>query len=167
MGKVIHWELCKKFKFDHTAKWYKHKPESVLVNEMHKIIWGFEIQTDPIITASRLDLVVNNKKENFAYSGLYRHSGPQNENQRKQKERQVLRPCQRTEKVVENEGDSNPNCIWRTWNDPQRRMEGLKIGGRIETIKTTTLLRSARIIRDLRRFAVTQIPVKDHQLTLE
>ena len=26
VGKVIHWEMCKKFKFDHTNKWYMHNP---------------------------------------------------------------------------------------------------------------------------------------------
>ena len=31
--KVILWELCKKFKFDHTSKWYMHNPESFLENE--------------------------------------------------------------------------------------------------------------------------------------
>ena len=31
-GKGIHWELCKKFKFDHTNKWYMHNLESVLEN---------------------------------------------------------------------------------------------------------------------------------------
>ena len=40
--KVIHWELCKKFKFDFTTEWYKHKAESVLEKEMH-ILWDFEI----------------------------------------------------------------------------------------------------------------------------
>ena len=29
VGKVIHWELCKKLKFEHTSIWYIHKPESV------------------------------------------------------------------------------------------------------------------------------------------
>ena len=31
MAKVIHWELCKKLKPDHSTKWYIHmfKPESV------------------------------------------------------------------------------------------------------------------------------------------
>ena len=29
MGKVIHWEFCKKFKFDYTNKWYMHNPETV------------------------------------------------------------------------------------------------------------------------------------------
>ena len=26
VGKLIHWELCKKLKFDHTNKWYMHNP---------------------------------------------------------------------------------------------------------------------------------------------
>ena len=30
VGKVIHWELCKKFKFEHTTEWYIHKPEPIL-----------------------------------------------------------------------------------------------------------------------------------------
>ena len=42
VGKVIHWELCKKLKFDHTTKWYMHKSESFLENEMHKILWDFD-----------------------------------------------------------------------------------------------------------------------------
>ena len=31
-GKVIHWELCKKLKFEHTKKWYMHNPILVLEN---------------------------------------------------------------------------------------------------------------------------------------
>ena len=36
--KVIHWELCKKFKYDYTNEWYMHNPVSVLENEMHKLL---------------------------------------------------------------------------------------------------------------------------------
>ena len=32
VGKVIHWEMCKKFKFDHTNKWYIPNPAPVLEN---------------------------------------------------------------------------------------------------------------------------------------
>ena len=46
VGKVIHWELCKKFKFVHMNNMYMHKPESVLENETLKILWDFEIQKD-------------------------------------------------------------------------------------------------------------------------
>ena len=46
-------------------------------------------------------------------------------------------------------------------------LEDLEVGGLVETIQTTKLLRTARIMRRvLRRLAVTQTPVKDHQLTL-
>ena len=51
---------------------------------------------------------------------------------------------------------------------PKGLVKGLKemeIGGRVETIQTTALLGSARILRRFRETA-TQTPVKDHHLTL-
>ena len=38
LGKFLHWELCKKFKFDHTNKCYGCNPESVLENVTHKLL---------------------------------------------------------------------------------------------------------------------------------
>ena len=32
VGKVIHWELRKKFKFDPTNKWYMYNPSSMMEN---------------------------------------------------------------------------------------------------------------------------------------
>ena len=46
VGKVIHWELCKKLKFVYTNKWHMHNPTSVLENETHKLLGDFDIQTD-------------------------------------------------------------------------------------------------------------------------
>ena len=46
VSKVTHRESCKKFKFDHTNKWYMRNPAPVLENETHKLLWDFEIQTD-------------------------------------------------------------------------------------------------------------------------
>ena len=64
VGKVIHWEMCKKFKFDHTNKWYMHNPAPVLENDTHKLLWDFNIQTDHLIPARRPDLIIiNNKKK--------------------------------------------------------------------------------------------------------
>ena len=63
VGKGIHWELCKKFNFDHTNKWHMHNPKSVKENEMHKILWDLEIQTDHLISARRPDQIVNKNKE--------------------------------------------------------------------------------------------------------
>ena len=63
-----------------------HKPESVLENEMHKILWDFETQTDHLIPIPDF-VIINNKKENLPNSWFYRPGGQQNENQRKHKER--------------------------------------------------------------------------------
>ena len=62
-GKVIHWELCKKYKFDHTNKKYIHSPESVLENETHKLLWYFKKQTEHLISARRPNLVIVNKNK--------------------------------------------------------------------------------------------------------
>ena len=63
VGKVIHWELCQKLKFDHMTKWYLHNPESVPENETRKLVWDFEIQTDHQISDKRPDLIIINKKK--------------------------------------------------------------------------------------------------------
>ena len=42
----------------------------------------------------------------------------QSENKRKQKDRQILGPCQRTKKTVK--CDSDTSCSWCTWNSSQR-----------------------------------------------
>ena len=41
VGKVIHWEISKKFKFDHTNKWYMHNLAPVLENASNKLLWHF------------------------------------------------------------------------------------------------------------------------------
>ena len=53
VGKVIHWEMCKKFKFDHANKWYMHNPAPVLENDTQKLIWDFNIQTDHLIATKK------------------------------------------------------------------------------------------------------------------
>ena len=51
VGKVIYWELCKTFKFDHANKWYFHNPEFVKENKAHKVLWNFEMEKDHIISS--------------------------------------------------------------------------------------------------------------------
>ena len=48
---MIHWELCKKFEFAHTNKWYLLNSESILENETHNLFWDFDIQMDHLISA--------------------------------------------------------------------------------------------------------------------
>ena len=86
VGKVIHWEMCKKFKFHHTNKWYMHNPAPVLENDTHKLLWDFGIHTDHLISARIPDLIINKKKENLQNSRLCCPSWPQNKTERIWKE---------------------------------------------------------------------------------
>ena len=90
VGKVIHWEMCKKFKFDHANKWYMHIPASVIENDTHKLLCDFYIQTDHLTSARRPDLIIinnNKKKENLQNCRLCRPGWLQNKTERMWKER--------------------------------------------------------------------------------
>ena len=58
--------MCKKYKFDHTNKGYIHNPAPVLENDRQKLLWDFNIQKDHLIPARRPDLIIINKKREFA-----------------------------------------------------------------------------------------------------
>ena len=61
MGKMIHWELCKKFKFDHVDKWFLHNLATILEKGIYKLLW--DLQTDRMISARRPDIIIINKKK--------------------------------------------------------------------------------------------------------
>ena len=151
VGKVIHREMCKKFKFDHTNKWYMHNPAPVLENDTHKLLWDFNMQTDHLIPARRPDLlIINKKKENLQNSRLFCPGWPQSKTERMWKE------------------GPGPDLAWelkKLWNvlvtiipivigafgtvtkGLHKGLEDLEVGGRVETIQTTALLRTVRILR--------------------
>ena len=74
---------------------------------------------------------------------------------------------------MEHEGDGDTNCGWCTWNNPQRVDKGTR---RHRNQRTSRDHPDYRIINigqnteknpgDLKRLAVTQTPVENHQLTL-
>ena len=66
VGKVIHWEMCKKFRFDHTNQWYMHNPAPALENDTHKLLLDFNIQTDHLTPSRKPDLIIINKKRESA-----------------------------------------------------------------------------------------------------
>ena len=83
VGRVIHWEICKQFKFDHTNKWYMHNPAPVLENNTHKLLRDFDIHTDRLISARRPD---QQKEENLQNCRLCCPGWPQNKTERMWKE---------------------------------------------------------------------------------
>ena len=140
MGKEIRWELCKKFKSDHTNKWYMLNLESILESMTHKILWDLEIQTDYLISARQPDLViVNNKKKTCRIE--YFTVRTDHRVQRKKNGKKIsTRPCQRTEKIMEYESDCGTNCNPCILYTHQ-------IKRRVETIQMIALFRLARILR--------------------
>ena len=87
VGKMIHWEFCKNFKYENTKKWSMQNPESVLENETHKLLGDFAVQTVHQISARRPDLlIINKKKDNLENYGHCCLGWPQSKIERKQKE---------------------------------------------------------------------------------
>ena len=61
----IHWALCKKYGVKVCERWYEHKVESVIENDIVKILWDVCIQVDRQIEHRRPNIVVmeNNTKK--------------------------------------------------------------------------------------------------------
>ena len=114
MGKVIHWELCKKFKFGYTIECYIYKPGPFVEIVMHKIIWDFEIQSDHLFPLGRPDLVTL-KKEEREFAVLILLSDGHRVKRKESKK--IFELCQRIMKSEEHEGDGalgiDPNDLKR------------------------------------------------------
>ena len=110
--------MCKKFKFDHTNKWYLHNPASVLENDTHKLQWDFDIHTDHLISARRSDLMIINKIKrtckivDFAVPVDHRIKLKECE-----KRDMYLDLARELKKKMEHAGDDSANCIWSIWNN--------------------------------------------------
>ena len=117
VGKVIHWEMCKTFKFDHTNKWYMHNQVPVLEYDTHKLLWDFDIHTDHLISARRPDLIIINKKKRTCkiveLAVPDDHRIKLKECEKKDKYLELARELKKT---VEHAGDNYTNCNWCVWN---------------------------------------------------
>ena len=137
---MIHWELCKKFQFDHTNKWYMHNLTSALKND---------IQTYHLISSRQPDIIIiiiSKKKGtckivDFAIPAD--HWVNLKESEKKEK---YVNFAWRIVETIEHESDVYTNCINYCI---------------IEIEQNTN-----RSPGDLRRLAVAKNPVRNHQQTL-
>ena len=106
VGKGIHWELCKKFKFDHTNKWYMHKPDSL----QEKGLWDFEIQTDHQNPGQKTKPSFKEDKKEKMWILLFQRIVQCNK--RKRNHKQIVKLCLRAEKAVEHESDGDTYKSW-------------------------------------------------------
>ena len=145
--------MCKEFKFDHINKWYLHNPAPVLENSTYKLLWDFNIQTDHLIPARRPDLIIINKKKKKKTCKIVDFAVPADY-------RIKLKECEQKDRYLDHARE-----LKKLWNmqatiipivigafgtvtkELLKGLEDLEVGGRVETIQTTALLRTARILR--------------------
>ena len=128
-----------------------HNPVPVLENDTRKLLWDFDIQTDHLIWARRTDLIIiNNKKKickivDFAVPVDHRIK---------------LKECEKRDKYLDLARE-----LKKLWNmmvtiipivigafitvtkGLLKGLEDLEVGGRVETIQTTALQKTPRILR--------------------
>ena len=113
VGKVIHWEMCRKFQFDHTNKWYMHNRVPVIENDSHKLLWDFNIQTDNLIPARKPELIIINKRKRICkivdFVVPADHIINLKESEKKDKYIDLARELKKT---VEHESNDCANCDW-------------------------------------------------------
>ena len=126
-----------------------HNPAPVLENDTHKLLWDFDIQTDHLISARKLDLIViNNKKKKICKIVDFADH------------RIKLKECEKRDKYLDLARELKklwnikvtiiPIVIGAFGTVTKGLLKGqdyLEVGGRVETIKTTALLKTARIQR--------------------
>ena len=165
--------MCKKFEFDHTNKWYLHNPVPVLENDTHKLLWDFDIHTDHLILARRLDFIIINKKmiickiANFAVTADPRIKLKEYEKKDKYLDlaRELKKLCKMKVTIIH----IVIGAFGRVNKELLKGLEDLEVDGWVVTIQTTALLRTVRILRRVLETwgdLLSQTPVKDYQLTL-
>ena len=136
-----------------------HNLAAILENDTHKLLWDFDIQTDYLILARRPDLIIIKKKKriykivDFGVSAGYRIK---------------LKECEKKNKYIDLARE-----LKKLWNMKVtiitimigafgavtkallKGLEDLEVGGRVGTIQTTALLRTARILRRVLRLEET------------
>ena len=92
-------------------------PASDLKNDIHKLRWDFDIQTDHLISTSRPDIIIINKKKRTCkivdFDVLADHRMKLKESEKKDKYLDLARELKNT---IEHEGDNHTNCDWSCHN---------------------------------------------------
>ena len=152
-----------------------HNSAAVPENDTHKLLWDFDIQTDHLISARRADLIVIKNKKKMRICKIFDFAVPADhriklKESEKKKYQDLAKELQKT---MENESDDYTNRDWCIRYSNKRTMKGT---GRLGSWRMSGYHPNYNIIEngqnteenpgDLRRLAVTQTPVKDHQQML-
>ena len=127
-----------------------HNPAPVLVNDTHKLPWNFNIQTDHLIPARKPVLIIINKKEKKKIRKIFDFADPADHRiilKESEKKDKYLELARELKKLWNMKVTIVPIVIGALGTIAKGLLKGLKdleVGGRVETIQTTALLRMAR-----------------------
>ena len=131
------------------------QPGTCPKNDLNELLWDFNIRTDHLILARRPDLIIIKKKKkkkkkickivDFAVPADYRINLKESEKKDKYLDlaRELKKLCNMKVTIV-------PIVIGALGTITKgllKGLEDLEVGGRVETIQTTALIRTARILR--------------------
>ena len=127
-----------------------HNPAPVLENDTHKLLWDFSIQTDQLILARGPDLIIIKKKRirkivYFAISADHRIN--LKESEKKDKYFDLARELKKLWNMKVTIVPIVTGALGTITKGILKDLEDLEVGGRVETIQTIALLRTARILR--------------------
>ena len=132
-------------------------PAPVLENDMHKLLWDFDIQTDQLIPARRPDrIIINNNKKKKRICKIVDFAVPADhrinlkENEKKDKYLDLARELKKLWNMKVTIVPIVIGALGTITKGLLNGLEDLEVGARVETIQTTALLRTARILRRVR-----------------
>ena len=154
VARIVHWHLCKKYDLERTEKWYEHSPEGVIESDEVKLLWDVNIQCDHLIAARRPDIVVVIKGErkciiiDIAVPGDSRISDKEKEKEEKYQDlkREVKRMWNMRSVIVVPVIVGALGSITKKLDE---WLEKLDITVNIALLQKTTLLGTARILREV------------------
>ena len=129
-----------------------HNPAAVLENDTHKFLWDFKIQTDHLIPDRRPDLIIiNNRKKKICKTVDFAlpadHIINLKESEKKDKYLDLARELKKLWNMKVMIVPIVIGALGTITKGLLKGLEDLEIGGQTETIQTTALLRTARILR--------------------
>ena len=128
-----------------------NNPVIVLENDMHKLLWDFNIQSDHLIPARRPDLIIINKKKKICkivdFAVVADHRINLKKSEKKDKYLDLARELKKLWNMKVTIVPIVIGALRTITKGLLKALEDLEIGGRVETIQTTALLRKARILR--------------------
>ena len=118
---------------------------------INKLLWDFNIHTDPLISARKPDLIIINTKKRICkivnFAVLTDHRIKLKEWEKKDKYLDLARELEKLSNMKVRIIPIVIGTFGTVTKGLFKGLEDLEVWGRVETIQTTALLRTARILR--------------------